>query len=229
MGVRIHKILGWGLRYTKYTDDPRLNEEVLGGDVQISKKEILEYIDSKDSIWKGSSKLFEHELKEDLYDLYDFLHFGPEYTHRPFLIFSLRGSDHYRYDDIIDYYDVTPEEYRVKMIVDDANQVAGIYPYYNYINRHTGQSIERVYPSQRWMLTNAYMRLLKDDPKNISKIDSSIGEEFGKFGIHSLIDYQRNIGVEVCPILDALIELSGIFKDPKLKYRLKPMLVTYWE
>lgn len=229
MGIRIHKILGWGLRYTKGTEDPRLSQEVLCGDVQISKKEILEYIDSSESIWKGSASLFEHDLKQELYDLYDFLHFGPEYSKRPFLVFSLRGTNHFRYDDIIDYYDVAPQENKVKMIVDEANQITGIHPYYNFVNRHTGQNIERMYPSQRWSFTQVCFNMLEKDPTNISKIDSAIQQEYGKFGINSFIEWQRDITVEPSPIIDALIELSGIFEDKRMKLRLKPMLVSYWE
>lgn len=231
MGIRINKILGWGLRYTKGYNDPRLNTKLYDDvDLTITKEQILNYIDSNDRIWNNRSKFFEHELTRDNYDVYDFVHFEStegDVLH-PFLILSLRGTEHYRYDDVIDYYDSDPQSTKVKMIVDDANQVSGIYPYFSFVNKKTGQPIPKVYPSQRWSITNCLLMVLKEHPEKIDDINEIISKEYGEFGIYTLIDWQRNIGVEISPVLNALIELSGIFKDPTLKYRLKPMLVSFW-
>jgi len=231
MGIRIHKILGWGLKYTKGYNDPRLNKKIFGGegineDIQISKSEILEYIDSKE---KGMSNLFEDELKRGSYGIYDFVRFGPECSKRPFVIFCLRDSNWYRHDDTIDYYDADPMQTKVKLIVDDSNQVTGIYPYYGYINRLTGQPIPSLYPAKRWTTTNTILGDIKKDPENLSKANKNIDKLFGEYGVHSFVDWQRNISVKLSPVIEAMIDLSGIFVDPKLKFRLKPMLVTYWD
>jgi hypothetical protein len=159
------------------------------GDCQISKDEILNYINSENSVWKGSSKLFESELLRNMYDLYDFLHFGPDDLNRPFAIFALRGTDHYRYDDIIDHYD-SPQSSgdKITMIVDDANQATGIYPYYNFVNRNTGEKID-VYPSTRWTNTNRFIEVLKKEPSDLTKINEFISKQYGKQGINSLIEW----------------------------------------
>lgn len=238
MGNRIHKVIGCGFRYSKLDKDPRFTDGIfdLEGDLRPKLIEYLDKLKSEDSVEKFDYSMLEQQLKGtgwfkddtskpiSMYDVLKYSSYGSEQMATPIIITNPMEKDWYRYDDIIDYYEAPTKDGgpidHVKLIVDDANQSSGIYPYCaRYVNRNAGKVCEKIHTSIRWTTTNA---CLEAGIKVPFKAENPMGID------GSLIQWQRHIVPQLPPFISIFCDAFNVFKNPMTKYRLRPMILTYW-
>lgn len=201
MGIRIHKVLGYGFERSKWDKDSRFTDgfiakgmyENLDIDAFIS---FLEDKKKEQGGWFGCS--FElNDLKTGkvkLYDGSDFIKGDTELSHCSPLVFTNPFyKDWYRFDDDIDYLENCQRHKGIKdeLIIpkNEGGGLAYIYPYASYVNRKTGERVHNV----DYMYEN-----------------------------------DRNIVPKPPDIIINFCEFKNVFKNPLTVYRLKPMLYTYW-
>lgn len=204
MGIRIHKVLGYGFKSIAHKDI-RFNESfwALNDDyIDIKPLLIKECEDSKDNVSKdphNNLAFFRqwitntgwHEKggcdHDKLYisDFFCYSGYAAESNKFP-VIFSAKryNKDWYRYDDIIDYIEAgrTMKD-SVKLLN------GGIYPHLSKVDIRTG-------------------KILTD--KEIENIDP------------------QYIANDIAPEILVFCRALNVFKDPLSVYKLKPMLYTYW-
>jgi hypothetical protein len=152
---------------------------------------------------------------------YDFIHYNFEPDRGP-IVFSFEPKWQ-RDDDSIDYYESQSGDGpydEVKMLTDDANQPCGIYPYFDFVDRRSGEPV-RVDQTTRWMVSKVLFK--SENHSNIWKRDH---EKFKEF--NSLIKWQRYIVPKPDPYIEAFCKICKPFKNDLTWLRLKPMLYTYW-
>jgi hypothetical protein len=244
MGIRINVTIGWGFRYCKYSQDPRFNPkffEDCDKDYLPAMLELNENLKMTLPDWR--QKDFELWTKGQLYgegepvtkltsrEILSYSYFNTEENEEtrkvitgPIVFTSPEHKDWHRYDDIIDYYTWPGMKDSVKMIVDDSNQPSQIYPYCVYVNRKTGTKPEGCGSVER-SLTKMYF----DDTKEHRK--KWKWEKMPRItcGARSIIEFQRDIVPEPPYIIKLFCQTSNIFKNPLTVYRLKPMVIAYWD
>jgi len=247
MGIRVHKTIGYGFLKSRFGNDPRFNshvfnEERLDGDLR---PKLLEYIDEKlktaipnddtefdlkiektalecKGLWENNTK-----IPIRLHDVIKYNYYNTEGDNPigPILFTIPYQKDWYRYDDAIDYQE-EPQKYvtsdgcvdHAELITDCEGQPAGIYPYCSsYCHRNTGERWVDISTFGRWTLT----RLFKEDPNIKFKIDN-------KYGIKNFVEWQRHIVPKLPSFISLFCDCFEIFRNPLTKYRLRPMIFTYW-
>jgi hypothetical protein len=247
MGIRIKVILGWGFRRCRYQQDPRFNPEIFGDcdkDYLPAMFELNEKLRSTLPDWR--QKDFELWTKGKLYGdgkpikeltSGDFLSYCTYNTDEneegkistgPIVFTSPEHKDWYRYDDVIDYYTFPPMTDSVKMIVDEVGQPAQVYPYCAFVNRKTGSrplESKAIDQTTRWLVTKTYFESPEESRRDWKWEEKS--EYVG--GAKSIIEWQRDIVPEPPYIIRLFCEAANVFKNPLTVYRLKPMVVSYWD
>lgn len=256
MGIRIHKVLGYGFKYCKFDKDPRFNDWVFNAKsekfYENKKDEFLEFLKDKkskfskeeriisnitmDINWIEGTGWFDKEKPVKSLSLSDFIKYNYFETEgkNPIgpVIFTLPSSkDWNRYDDIIDYVECSIDNKgsfdSVKFYKDDAGQPAEIYPYVGFVNRNTGKRV-RFSQSDRWILTDILQKSKKVKNPSLKHIDPDLETNFQKEGITNLIEWQRWIVPIIPDLIVNFCEFAKVFKNPLTIYRLKPMIYTYW-
>jgi hypothetical protein len=245
MGIRIHKVLGYGFLRCKFEKDPRFNDHVFNykhpeyieGDIR---PRLIKYLEEKVKSPDEGRDNFEYKLelsalkrigmydnlKDESISLTDVIRCNDmESTGIGPVIFTIPyNKDWHRYDDIIDYVEETQKPVNqegcldnVQLITDCEGQPSGIYPYnVGFINRNTGKQIIDT-AGNRWFLT----RTLREQGVKELKKDN-------KWGFKTLVEWQRHVVPKLPYFIDFFCDCFNIFKDPKTKYRLRPMIFTYW-
>lgn len=241
MGIRIHKVLGYGLDDLSIKDnsynlaeDPRIDPE---GFYARYFKDYQEALDAypldrfrvelelvcahSDGVEKYDLRLLKHQLEKgeiasDASNLYtQIMTWDPEYGDSKVIVFTPPGhSDWFQYDSIIDYYEA-----------DDANPSVRktnrpIYPYMSWIDIRN--------PSRKDNLDRLafLIQQLEEYPDIRDKVDSDKLQS--RYGFSSLNEAKDNLIPYIPNSLVELIRYLRVFKDPKDIYQLRPMIYTYW-
>jgi hypothetical protein len=223
MGIRIHKVIGYGMTGIKMRNDrlidERFNQEKVGWD--IVEAGLTSFADFVQDL--GLVKILAHEFKlvNDLkmlnYVTSDYAKTG--YAHKHLkdmrdcvnwhgktLVFM--PPEHvkswYRYDNTMDYYDLgcgTALRPTIKLL-----KTSGIYPYSDYIPKPWKLNL---IPSFNTMTYGEYQVL------------SSANSQFAQ---HVKDDWCINVPI----IIRLMAAYLGLFKRPETIFELKPMIHTYW-
>lgn len=242
MGTRIHKVLGWGFKFTKLAKDPRFNESLFEDSEdnildkmievntpRLTSKDLRVKMDAQSfDCWVNAKGMYKNEKPVTHLDKYGFVKYNGylDYENdRGTVVFADPMQKNWqKYDDIIDYYESDGTEDTVKYILDQAGQPAQVYPYCAFVDRNTGKAPKTsekyaITQSDRWSITEAYF---KTDAKERKKWKWNV------FGVNNIVEWQRNI-VPLPPYnIRLFCETVKAFKNKKTVYRLKPMIFTYW-
>ena len=225
MGIRVHKVLGYGFKHCKFNKDIRFNEWVFNNNEPENIKELLiqeysrqknlgnkDFDDCYDLQWLTNTGWFKDFKAPQSLNCYDFLkysQFSSEKGRGPIIFTSPLNKDWYRYDDIIDYYDCDEQKDSVKMLRD------GIYPRNaSYIDRRTGKIVKTGYCGSLEIYKSCH-NYLDDDIKT-------------KYNVKSYSEFCVNIVPVIPSLIVNFCNIFKVFKNPMTVYRLKPMILTYW-
>jgi len=231
MSTRINKLLGYGLKDVKSKKfniiDPRFNLEdgyfAFDSEKQENKftfKKFIQHLknkieqDEKPSML--SFEVYDYKKNKDK-NIYELVHFDPEFGLPNVVLFQTTSKDWSRYDDIIDYIDAKNCKPKVTTI----NRP--IYPYESWTNLKTGLNYLEI-DGKRLQLVEflqAINWMIKHkQPCNL--------EYLNEFGFDSIEDAKTNIVPMVPEIIKELCIYLKVFKDESTILQLKPMIYTYW-
>lgn len=221
MGIRIHKMLGYGfsdIKHKKYaiTDD-RFKKNALINMYEYPKewcsKNYIKWLKSKK--FKDFDNRLEIKEVEELEDfnLGECLIYQGEYgLPEVFLVIPPEYKKMwYRYDDIIDYYDASISKKCTNWY---KKLIYGIYPYIvGHIDTRNGKEVKdgRTYIAAK-------------GTKNLKHI-----EAWAKScGFKSSIECDKYLRCEVPKSIQLLCQFCDLFKNRKTAWQLEPMIYTYW-
>lgn len=228
MGIRIHKVIGWGLKDVKCKkseiSDPRFSKlSPIAGDYEerenkFTKDNYLKWL-SKKKVDKCDKFDLEMEIgwiKKEENDNFTgcFIH-GTEYLMpNVFCCIPLLNYKSWRrFDDTIDYYEKRNCKNSVKMLN------TPIYPYLRYCDNRDGRIID-------YQFAVEFARRVNSRRKDISDVYlDSIANSCG-FDNHQ--DAQKYISPVVPNCMKFMVEFSEVFTDNSTIFQLKPMIYTYW-
>lgn len=223
MGIRVNKILGYGLTdviFDKHNQiiDPRFDSKIN----QIVSK--LSRDDNKDYL-----KFLKHEMGNITYvvthsdhckwDCSKFITLPTEYDEDNKIFMLTHSASWFRHDDIIDY-TIESERYNQTPRIETIKH--GVFPYSGtYVIKSTGKQLTSF---QRETYTT-YIALLN----NNSPYCVDYGEKLQvDLELHTI----QEILTEVVPIVPKELQLFcrwlNIFSDNKYILHLKPLCYTYW-
>ena len=247
MGIRIHKILGYGIvnlntkqidEYSTHLDDPRINPNgILGenssndsfteeGFVEHCRERIKddEHFDLIDL-----HLLFEDgEYKKTNMYWYNILTYDSEYGKPSVLCITHPGlKDWYRFDDVIDYYEEYPKNRFSPESYADVLTVP-IYPFDAYINNETGEYADQNVRELIYQFRNAEIEMLNPHTS------------MGRYMTFSQIRYDalNQLGCDfhwtekwnviIPSSVEEFCRYTKLFVDEKTIWQLQPMIYTYW-
>lgn len=225
MGIRVHKILGWGLtdvkcEHAKQPEDPRINNESLTRVWDQSNDEMLSaYLSFLDETQESDfgtldKWMLSNRSKEDRkLHMSDCIAFDSEYGLPNVLCLRpLACDDWSRFDDTIDY---TIETYLSEDPLTNRVEILQHPPYpYNalYMDKRTGV---RVPNEIMWWIRH---RSAGKESDELAKL--------GGFNSHAEAD--ENIAPIVPQEIRDLSQFLGLFTSDDVWMQLRPMLYTYW-
>ncbi len=240
MGIRIKKVLGYGLVDVKTEEfdivDERFNPKWTKNEwvAEPEGKTIGEYFEfSRAAAESRTHRLDLHLFKditfrEKVPELYHFLTWEPEFGLPNVLVLTpITGTDWVRNDDMIDYYE---EKVRGYHGVEPHVQVLDrpLYPYESYIDKETGEYANS--NVQEWIRTfhNSVVEL--KNPK--------LGKKM--YGVHrNLIElaleevgcslhWSEKWNVKIPEQIQDFCKYVEMFRDERTIFTLVPMIYTYW-
>lgn len=234
MGMRIKKVLGWGFKYWKPKNDPRFtldslkhfnSEDFTEDFTNLFLEHINKKIENNNKTETYGYKLLEQQIKEqklkfDAYDFYDTPSGIDDYKICPIVFTSPIQEDFSRYGDLIDSYEYQTNPIKIPnatYINGQNGKPAWIYPWCSCVHIDTGKRIKG----------NPYFKFCNGDNKVFS---SKEGREFmfEEFNVKSDLEFQRKIVPVLPEELEVFFEITNIFPNPKTKYKLRPMILTYF-
>jgi hypothetical protein len=248
MGIRIHKMLGYGFDDI-VEDDPRFNVpvnkiaslndgEYFPGNYEescaLAKQKEGEFIThlyqnglDKCSVdyWTFFSKI--HQKEEIKIDPYNFFYYDDEYGLENVCIFKpLFGfKDWQRFDDTIDYMEHI--ERRICNLPDDYVKVfrwSCLYPFQNFVDAKTGERLKKD-PFSTVRMINSYLDK-GEIPIPCNQWESFEHGSDGKYKTWK--EFEQNVFPMVPESIVEFCKFYNIFKDEKTVHTLKPMLYVYW-
>ncbi len=236
MGIRIHKVLGYGLTDViadtenwDLRNDSRFDpvSYLFEGEYKFDLAGFIQHLEIRISeMVKGDHDIFSlknliHQLKEKTrLNFHESVVYDMEFGESEVMVFVPPGHEKWqRYDDIIDYYDPVnlEEDGGISNSVIMVNRPP--WPYESYINTKTMPPIrltgfqQELYVSMRNLGIEKYI----DPEKSFNELGVDNEEEFNKFI------------VPIIPIeLVELIKYLKIFKNENDIYQLRPMIYGYW-
>ncbi len=230
MGIRIHKVMGYGLTNVVCREDeiidPRFNPNGYlrtGWEVREEKWTFEKFkkwlADKKPQIPKEHIYEFNWMTQdvdkciEQKKDFYEYLIHGTEYLMpRVFCILPICHPNWRRFDDDIDYVEVCIKNKGSANSVKKVNRP--IYPYINYWDNRTGRKIDFSFASE------AQRRMFNKEPlsdKLLEILEFNNKEECRKY-LKPIVPSQ----------ILYLLEYCEVFTDIKTFYQLEPIIYTYW-
>jgi hypothetical protein len=219
MGIRIHKKIGYGLvdvKTKKYNIvDTRFNmkDGYFSKDVYDQEEynfdEFRKHIDNILKKDNSISMLLGQLPKKNL-NFYDVITHNAEYGLSKVVLFQPFYKDWSRYDNIIDYMEVTESIPTVKPL----NRC--IYPFESYINLNTGLPYIEI---------NNNKLYCHDILRDAKFYGSSFIKEIGFSNIKEL---KNNIVPIVPEIIKEYCKWLKVFNDDSTILTLKPLVYTYW-
>ena len=220
MGIRVHKVLGYGIQNydsTKY--------KIKLNDSELTYVNFETYLSEKikglsiETVINEDSKFYYYTLLSELKDYrktvsyenlyYDFVKSGGECDdpdQLPTIVFTLPWNNWSRYDDTIDYYD--------NEFIDNVKLLnRPIFPYDTYIDIRTNKSVNNDYILIKRHIEDKKLPM----EKLLSELKLSSIEEFDKYIIPK-IHPSIIITAKFLNIIDCDDDLNC----------LRPMIYTYW-
>lgn len=233
MGIRIKKVLGWGFKYWKPENDPRFTSDALERFDSMSLEEFtnlfLEYLDKKiknnDKIETYGYKLLKNqikglELKFNIRNFYYTPYGVDDYKICPIVFTTPLQNNFLRYGDLIDAYEYDTNPIKTPNVIyinGENGKPAWIYPWCSCVHVDTGKRVKG----------NPYFEFCNGNDEAFS---SKEGREFmlEQYGVKSDLEFQRKIVPILPEELKVFFEITKIFPNPKTKYKLRPMILTYF-
>lgn len=240
MGIRVTKVLGYGLTDVKTRKwkiaDGRINTKspLLNWDSPVKLDDYIDWLEAKydeNKIEGGFNidRWYVKESREEGFKWHDktgvatpneLVHHGTEYMEKNILLVRpLFCNDWERYDNIIDYIEEN-HKYRDT----DTGAVnwyreipEGIYPWSgSFMHAKTGEPIKNGIDLWRYLTWPSF--------KNLVILDD-IAESYG---FVDEADIRENFVATVPEAVKDLCEWGKLFKDPDAWKQLRPMIYTYW-
>lgn len=221
MGIRVHKVLGYGLldallSYEKGWQDPRVNKEALEEIYERKPEDFVEFLKAKKleepdnfelslsiSMLKNESKLHHRAWEPS-----DSVHSDPHNTSNV-LVFTPPGyQDWRRYDDIIDYAEIC--------YFGTEGSVNSIKPF-----------DVPIYPFLSWMDKNTGERLVREEDDNAFIVARLRGDTKYELTSPELLALKERMAPMVPWCVRHFIEFSKILDMEAVK-DLRPVIFTYW-
>lgn len=229
MGIRVHKVMGYGLTDLEATDrkitDPRISADaLLGGADMPNGAEYLAWLEREDELGDDLSRALdrftvEERLKEGkTVDLWNSVAHDGEFGLPNVIVFTPPSMpDWRRYDDPIDWVEETYPLGDQEAQANDARQFPhGFYPYSgSYMDTRTGEDLDQnIMYWVRGVSANA-------DEQELDGLAQVAG-----FATH------REAAAYVAPIVPddvrRLVKFLKVFNSPDGWRELRPTLYTYW-
>jgi hypothetical protein len=239
MGIRIHKMIGYGLtnvHYKKYKiTDKRFSKQWLENEdgqefdreayVKWLKEKLAEYPEgyedrsfdyNKKSAIQMEIRFFQNDERAKRLDYYDtFVHQAEFGDPKVFCVVPFcEVSQWKRYDDIIDYTEEC-SSYAEGACIKVRKLFGGIYPYIGTLmDSRDGRKIPQ---------TGVTYSMLVDKKSPLDH-DSIIKLT----GFETIKEVRSYLKPYIPEPIQLLCEYSGIFSDPKVVFQLVPILYIYW-
>lgn len=233
MGIRVHKILGYGLTDVKcrkngYINDKRFNLV----DGYFAKGNDQERYEIKDFVTHLTNKIKNNkddvELSLAEYDLqvikgkndaefYKVIEHDSEFGLKNVALFTTFHKDWHRYDDIIDYMELEGIPTPSVRVLDRT-----IWPYEGYINVKTKDRFIHFTDGSKDKISAFELRRCLNDKVFAKKLD------FKKFGFESFKDMNKSIVPIVPRIIHEYCSWLKVFNNDDTIFELKPMIYTVW-
>lgn len=220
MGIRIHKMLGYGL-YDLEADidhitDKRINIEKFE---KICEKlpDFHFFMRSFKKIKKPEERLFTSNIEEKYFS--NTIIYDPEYGFPNVMCFIPpdKTNSWFRYDCMIDHYDCLDQQEPTYFKL--LNH--GIHPYdLDKYNLLTGEKLT----SKQYLESRRKLKFTN----NSLPLSSVSCELFNLPEYSNLGDLRKIIGFEIPELLRHYLKWVGIFNDEKTIDTLKPMIYVYW-
>jgi hypothetical protein len=233
MGIRIHKVLGYGLTdvkvkqfaiadprfnmvdgYFSYNEDPPKNKFTTPGYIDYMKASKDEHTRFDAILVKQNSKA---QVRSGDWYSYDF-----EMGKKGVVCFTpLCYPDWKRYDDVIDYY-----EARSNMVPTVKLLNKPIYPFDSYHDKKTGLGF--VEKDGHKFSLGQIMQTAEFLSKKENKALKTSKEFFNGFDFDDEKDFWARVIPAIPRELIALLEYTKVFNDRQTIFDLKPMIYSYW-
>lgn len=241
MGIRVHKMLGYGLadlepgeRPRDGRADPRINWEAsivlwegTSGQEYFRWLEHRRIQDKRDFRFSLDWAYLKHDQGALGTDLRDCVAYEPEFGLPEVLVIRpLSYSDWFRSDDTLDYmaetYPWRPQSQKSRVEVYEH----GIFPFNgSYMDKRTGERVDQ--KVMYWIRARSDIQQVPGGTvgERLSVLDA-LAQEFTPFSTHAEAD--ENIVPLVPEEIRDLAEFGGVFTVPDVSLQLRPMLYTYW-
>lgn len=243
MGIRIHKAIGYGLSDVKVDDEFGLCDERFYKRSAFMYARNAHYTNAERSaedvytlqgfidfcqthLHKTCALLETHALKRlDTWDIDScFIHETESDLNNVFIVIPPTQSDWYRYNDIIDYIELTNST----TYTDSFKHVQqGIYPYSGVHQNAKGERLKPIKSCSWWRWYNSCLD--GDIPQEHIQLYNILMDESSRsLGFKDFHDARDNIAPYVPDIVRAFCTYTKLFVDPNMVLRLRPMLYTWW-
>jgi len=236
MGIRIHKILGYGWTDFKGWDkDPRINP--LNSDMDSTWDDFFKWAKKlhaeltagkKDDETFRDDRVFslillikmQDALKKKTSVLYDSVYYDDEFGDPNVIVFTIPWNKWNRYDDTLDYYEYYGQYDEMKPKTVLLNRP--IYPYESWVDVD-GRELD--HRKKETFLQLKTLEMFLKNKKDIPKLRHSVATDLG------YRDYEEALK-KVVPIVPQdifiLNQYLRIIKNDSDVRTLKPMIYTYW-
>ncbi len=230
MGIRINKVLGYGITDIKLDHneniiDKRINLDVLYKLNTFVIDEFIDYIKEQDInkiektllISSIKSIMNEEKIEENLSD---YIIYDPEYGSNTTLLIAPITCPHWsRRDDTIDYHEETTLYEQRTRVFELKN---GIFPWTgSYISRKTGKRFTNTGNVPKHNIARQFK--ITEPEKDELRL------EYAKsLNYRSIDEAEEDIGIFIPEEVRLFCEFIGVFKDNKYINYLKPLVYVYW-
>lgn len=232
MGVRIRKVMGYGLDDVQHDEkgynitDPRINlDSKLFNSWDLKVEDYIEWLDARketdpETAFPNLDRVLVRDMPEKEFRMWDtFVWQGEWGIPRVLVLTPLTMNDWRRHDDAIDYVE---ETYLREYDEQQVNRVHvlphGIYPWNgSYMDRRTG---ERIKEPQATLWRRRYFtpNITDENRESIAKA----------LGFVDFAEADATYGPIVPEEVRDLAEYGELFTDPDQWKQLKPLLYIYW-
>jgi hypothetical protein len=231
MGIRVNKVLGYGITDIKLDKneniiDERTNQDILYGiDNYFYIEDFIDYVKEQDNnkisktlLISNINSLKGNEKIED--NLFNLITYDYEYGSDKTLLITPISCLHWsRRDDTIDYHEETVLYNQRTSIVELKN---GIFPWTgSYISRKTGERFTNTGNVPKYSIAHQFM--ITEPEKDELRL------EYAKsLNYKSIDEAEDDIGIFIPDEVRLFCEFTKLFTDNKYINYLKPLLYVYW-
>lgn len=235
MGIRVHKVIGYGLKET--TPDMFYDQGAFM--MEYSRNQLDTHNESAENIYtkEGFITYLRNHIKVPFlhirrletvrWNFYDFFKYDHENDNSPLVIIPPGNKDWHRYNNSIDHVEET-------YCYDQKNRLIelqqGIYPYSSLHQNQFGKQLDPRVSCAWWREQN---NILDQDkyPMKQEHIQHIISIQHGLsklLGFKDYFDAKDNIAPWVPDIVRAFCNYTNLFVDTDTITKLRPMMWVYW-